>query len=149
MKLIKAALITLGILSCWVVNGYADRLYTWTDAKGVIHITQDPPPDTAKDVEITNYMPEPNQPVRRSTASDQPNQQQGNSNQGGGQVASGVSTGVSSEDADDNIEYDYIGDPYYRRALRQYERRGERLDNNEPGRVGDLPGRIQPLPRMR
>jgi hypothetical protein len=149
MKLIKAALITIGVLSCWVMNGHADRLYTWTDAKGVIHITQDPPPDTAKGVEVTDYMPEPNQPVRRSTASDRPNQQQGNSNQGGGQVASGVSTGVASENADETNEYDYIGVPYYRWGLRPYERRGERLDNNDPGRVGDLPGRVQPLPRMR
>ena len=149
MKLIKAALITLGILFCWMVNGYADRLYTWTDAKGVIHITQDPPPDTAKGVEVTDYMPQPNQPVRRSTASDQPNQRQVNSNQGGGQVGSGVSTGVASENGNDNSEYDYIGVPYYRRTPRHYERRGERLDNNEPGRVGDLPVRVQPRPRMR
>jgi Domain of unknown function (DUF4124) len=149
MKLIKAVYIILGISLCWLVNGYADRLYTWTDAKGVIHITQDPPPDTAKGVEITNYIPEPNQPVHRSTASNRPNQQQGNSNQGGGQVGSGVSTGVASKDANDNNEYYYTGDPYYRRTLRRYERRDERLDNNEPGKVGDLPERIQPGPRMR
>jgi hypothetical protein len=148
MKLFKTTLITLWLLFCWVVSGYADRLYTWTDAKGVTHITQDPPPDTAKAVDTIDYSPQPNQPVGQSTASDQPNQQQRNPNQGGGQAGSGVSTGNASGDASDNIEYDYTGDPY-RRTLRQYERRGERFDNNEPGKVGDRPGRIQPRPRMR
>jgi len=46
MKPFKTAFITLTLLFCWMVNGYADCLYTWTDAKGVTHITQDPPPDT-------------------------------------------------------------------------------------------------------
>jgi hypothetical protein len=148
MKLFRAALITVVLLLCWAVNGYADRLYTWTDAKGVTHITQDPPPDTAKAVDTIDYSPQPIQPVRPSIANDRPNQQQGNPNQGSGQAGSGVSTGIASGDPGDNIEYDYIGDSY-RRPLRQYERRGERLDNNDPGKVGDRPGRIQPLPRMR
>jgi len=148
MKLFKMALIIWVLWLCWALNGYADRLFTWTDAKGVTHITQDPPPDTAKAVDTIDYSPQPNQPVRQSTAIDRPNQQQGNPNQGGGQAGSGVSTGIASGDAGDNIEYDYTGDPY-RRTLRQYERRGERLDNNEPGKVGDRPGRIQPRPRKR
>jgi hypothetical protein len=145
MKLFKTALIILVIWLCWVLNGYADRLYTWTDAKGVTHITQDPPPDTAKAVDTIDYSPQPSQPVRQSTATDRPNQ---HPNQGGGQAGSGVSTGIASGDAGDNIEYDYTGDPY-RRTLRQYERRGERLDDNEPGIVGDRPGKIQPRPRKR
>jgi len=91
----------------------------------VTHITQDPPPDPAKAVDTIDYSPQPNQAVRQSTASDRPNQQQENPNQGGGQAGSGVSTGIASGDAGDNIEYDYTGDPY-RRTLRQYERRGER-----------------------
>lgn len=39
MKPLKVALITLVFLFCWMGNGYADRLCTWTDAKGVTHIT--------------------------------------------------------------------------------------------------------------
>jgi Domain of unknown function (DUF4124) len=109
MKLFKTALIILVIWLCWVLNGYADRLFTWTDAKGVTHITQDPPPDTAKAVDTIDYSPQPNRPVRQSTASDRPNQQQGNPTQGGEQAGSSVSTGL--EDASDNIEYDYTGGP--------------------------------------
>ena len=73
MKLFKTAHIILAIWLCLVLNGYADRLYTWTDAKGVTHITQDPPPDTAKAVDTIEYSPQPNQPVRQSTASNRPN----------------------------------------------------------------------------
>jgi hypothetical protein len=65
MKSLKTASITLTLLCCWMVNVYADRLYTWTDAKGATHITQDPPPDTAKAVDTIDYSPQPNQPVRR------------------------------------------------------------------------------------
>lgn len=131
MKLFNAAFITLGLLLCWVVNGYADRLYTWTDAKGVTHITQDPPPDTAKAVDTIDYSSQPNQPVRRSTASDRPNQQQGNPNQGDGQAGSGVNNSTASEDAGDNIEYNYYGAPY-RRALDR--------GINQPGRAGNVGG---------
>jgi hypothetical protein len=46
MKLFKAALLMSALLLFALVNGYADRLYTWTDAKGVTHITQDQAPDT-------------------------------------------------------------------------------------------------------
>jgi hypothetical protein len=148
MKLLKMTLTTLALLFCWMAHGYADRLYTWTDAKGVTHITQDPPPDTAKAVDTIDYSPQPNQPVRQSTASDRPNQPQGNPNQGGGRSGSGIGTGAASADGGDDVEYDYTGGPY-RRTLRQYERRGERLDNNAPGKEGDLPVRVQPRSRRR
>ena len=148
MKLFKAALIMLALLLCWVVNGYADRLYTWTDAKGVTHITQDPPPDTAKAVDTIDYSPQPIQPVHRSTARDQTNQQQGNLDQGGRQTGSGSGAGFASGDAGNDVQYQYEGGPY-RQTLRRYERRGERLDDNEPGKKGDLPVRVQPRPRRR
>jgi hypothetical protein len=51
MKTLKVALLMTVVLLFWVVNSYADRLYTWTDAEGVTHITQEPPPDTAKTVD--------------------------------------------------------------------------------------------------
>jgi hypothetical protein len=148
MKLFKAALIMFALLLCWVVNGYADRLYTWTDAKGVTHITQDPPPDTAKAVDTIDYSPQPNQPVRQSTASDRPNQQQGNPNQGGGQSGSGTGGNFASGNEENDVQYQYEGGSY-RQTLRQYERRGERLDNNEQGKKGDLPVRVHPHPRRR
>jgi hypothetical protein len=147
-KLCATALVTFGLWLCWVVNGYADRLYTWTDAKGVTHITQDPPPEAAKVVDTIDYSPQPDQPVRRPTPSDRPNQPQGNPGQRAGQAGQGTDAGLTSGDASNDVEYDYTGGPY-RQTLRRYERRHEWLDHNEPGKVGDLPGRVRPRPRMR
>ena len=33
----------------------ADRLYTWTDERGVAHVTQHPPPATAKNKDVIDY----------------------------------------------------------------------------------------------
>ena len=128
MKLLKAAFITLALLFCWMVNGYADRLYTWTDAKGVTHITQDPPPDTAKAVDTIDYSPQPNQPVRRPTANDLTNQQQGNPAQRSGQSGAESGSGLTSGDETKDIQYD--GDSY-RRTLLRYEIKHKILDEHE------------------
>jgi hypothetical protein len=149
MKLFKTAPIMLGLLLCWVANAYADRLYTWTDAKGQTHITQDPPPDTAKVVDTIDYSPQPDQPVRQPAASGQPNPQPGNVNRSVGRAVRGSdTTGFTYEDQGNDDDYQYIDGPY-RQTLRQYERRGEWLDNNQPGRAGDLPVRVRPRSGMR
>ena len=148
MKLSNSVFITFVLLFCCAMDGYADRIYTWVDSKGVTHMTQEPPPQTAKSIDVLDYPAQPEPATPQPAARAGPNQQQGNPNQGGGQAGSGTSTGTASGDAEDTIEYDYNGEPY-RRTLRQYERRGERLDDNEPGKVGDRPGRIQPRPRGR
>jgi hypothetical protein len=144
MKLFKAALIMLALLLCWAVNGYADRLYTWTDAQGMTHITQDPPPDTAQVVDTIDYLPQPNQPVYRSTASDRTNQQQENLDQGAGQSRSGSDSGYASGDVGNDVQY---GGDSYRQTLRRYMIEHKLLDNNEPGEVDDLLERMQPRPR--
>jgi hypothetical protein len=36
----------------------ADKLYTWTDEKGNVHITQDPPPKNAKTMKVMTYQPQ-------------------------------------------------------------------------------------------
>ena len=141
MKPLTSALITLALLFCWMVNGYADRLYTWTDAKGVTHITQDPPPATAKSVDSIDYSPQPTQPVRRSTGSDQTNQQQGNLDQGSGQSGSDSGSGFTSGDEAKEVQYE--GDSY-RRTLLRYEIKHKILDDNEPVKKSDLPVRVQP-----
>jgi hypothetical protein len=144
MKLFKPALIMFGLLLCWVAYGYADRLYTWTDAKGQTHITQDPPPDTAKVVDTIDYSPQPAQPVRRPAVSGRPVPQAENVGRGTRQAARGSdTTGFTYENPDDDDDYQYIGGPY-RQTLRRYEREGDWLDTNTPGRGGDFPVRVQP-----
>lgn len=143
MKLFKTALITLGLLLCCLTAGYADRLYTWMDAKGVIHITQEPPPPADKLIDVMNYSEPPGPPAPQQTVPDGTNQQQGNSDQGSGQAASGPSTGVASGDVGDNVEYEYTGDSYWQ-TLRSYERRSERLDSNQPVMEGERPEIVRP-----
>ena len=36
----------------------ADKLYTWTDVKGNLHITQQPPPDNARHMDVMTYKPQ-------------------------------------------------------------------------------------------
>jgi hypothetical protein len=146
MKLFKAALIMLALLLYWVVNGYTDRLYTWTDAKGVTHITQDPPPDTANAVDTIDYSPQPNQPVQSATANDLTNQQQGNLDQGRGQSGTEPGSGLTSGDDTKEIQYD--GDSY-RRTLLRYEIKHKILDDNEPVKERELPVKVQPHQRKR
>jgi hypothetical protein len=112
----------------------------------VAHITQDPPPDSAKAVDTIDYSPQPIQPVRRSTASDETNQQQGTLNQGRGQ--SGTEPGSSLSSGDDTKEIQYDGDSY-RRTLLRYEIKHKILDDNEPLKERDLPVKVQPHPRKR
>lgn len=148
MTVFKATLITMGLIFCWLANGYADRLYWWTDAKGVTHISQDPPPDTAGAVDDIEYSPQPDQSVHRSTASNQPNQEQGELDKGGRQTVSGSGIGDGSGDAGTDVQYQYDGATYWQ-TKRRYERRGEWLDNNEPGKVVPPPERRQPRPLRR
>jgi Domain of unknown function (DUF4124) len=136
MKPAKAAFITLTFLFCWMVNGYADRLYTWTDAQGVTHITQDPPPAAAKSVDTIDYLPQPNPPVRRPTANDLTNQQPGNPDQGEGQSGRDSGAGLTSADETKDIQYD--GDSY-RRTLLRYEIKHKILDEHKSGKDGPHP----------
>jgi hypothetical protein len=50
----------------WVILSFvmtaelaADTVYTWTDEKGNLHITQEPPPNKAKIKETMDYQPQP------------------------------------------------------------------------------------------
>ena len=36
----------------------ADKLYTWTDEKGNLHITQQPPPVNARKMDVMTYKPQ-------------------------------------------------------------------------------------------
>jgi len=146
MKPLKAVFIALALLFCWMVNGYADRLYTWTDAKGVTHITQDPPPDTAKAVDTIDYSPQPNQPVRRPMVNDLTNQQQGNLVQRSGQSETESGSGLTSGDDTKEIQYD--GDSY-RQTLLRYEIKHKILDDNKPVKERELPVKVQPHSRKR
>jgi chromosome segregation ATPase len=52
-KLIPALAIFILVSGAYDIE--AQKLYTWTDAQGVIHITQDPPPQNARQESVTVY----------------------------------------------------------------------------------------------
>jgi hypothetical protein len=49
--------IFLMLLFFVTVNLSADKLYTWTDEKGNLHITETPPPKTARTKDVMSYKP--------------------------------------------------------------------------------------------
>jgi hypothetical protein len=53
MKLIHWITITIIFLAS--VSCFAGRLYTWTDAQGVTHITETPPPPNAQTQDVLDY----------------------------------------------------------------------------------------------
>jgi hypothetical protein len=62
--------ITAALAGCILAaTGVADRLYTWTDQKGVTHFTQDPPPTSGSLQDIVDYG-------HRSAAGPNPNRRQ-------------------------------------------------------------------------
>lgn len=59
----KYFLTGIGVILSFVMTAElaADTVYTWTDEKGNLHITQEPPPNKAKIKETMDYQPQPAQ----------------------------------------------------------------------------------------
>ena len=55
MKHLLGFLLVAVALTIIPIQGFADRLYTWTDEKGVSHVTQHPPPAGAKNKDVVDY----------------------------------------------------------------------------------------------
>jgi len=46
----------------------ADKLYTWTDEKGNLHITETPPPKTARTKDVMTYKPQTEAQIQKIKA---------------------------------------------------------------------------------
>ena len=46
----------------------ADKLYTWTDEKGNLHITEHPPPKNAKTKDVMTYQPQTEAQIQKNEA---------------------------------------------------------------------------------
>ena len=57
MKNLLYPIITLLVMGIISAGAGADSIYTWTDAKGQTHITQEPPPPGAKLKDTIDYVP--------------------------------------------------------------------------------------------
>jgi Domain of unknown function (DUF4124) len=51
-------------------NLSADKLYTWTDANGNLHITENPPPKNAKTQDVMTYQPQTEAQIQKIKAED-------------------------------------------------------------------------------
>jgi hypothetical protein len=53
----------IGIIAVWAVffvsASHAGQLFTWTDEKGNLHITDTPPPESARTMDAIQYTPRP------------------------------------------------------------------------------------------
>jgi hypothetical protein len=58
--IMKYLLMGIPLMLLFFVNAglSADRLYTWTDAKGNLHITEHPPPKAARTKDVMTYQPQ-------------------------------------------------------------------------------------------
>jgi hypothetical protein len=58
--IMKYLLAGISIMLLFLANAElsADRLYTWTDAKGNLHITEHPPPKAARTKDVMTYQPQ-------------------------------------------------------------------------------------------
>ena len=125
--------------------GYADRLYTWEDDKGVTHITKEPPPQKTKMIDTMDYKATPaqiNQPTgKQESNEDEPRQpvRIGTQKRKEALEATGTTEDVD-EDFDEEVYYDSDGGRYTRSAIRQ-ERKEVREKRRENRRGGDRPVR--------
>jgi len=137
------------VISIWCSMGYADRLYTWEDDKGVTHITKEPPPQKTKMIDTMDYKATPaqmNQTTGKQVSNeDKPKQpvRIGTQKRKENVKVTGTAEDVD-EEVDEGVYYDSNGGRYTRRAIRQErkevrkDRRENRRDNR---RGGDRPVR--------
>jgi hypothetical protein len=59
MKIYKLLLLIPLLICSGIVNGYAERLYTYIDEKGVTHISQDAPSQDGVLIDIIDYRSQP------------------------------------------------------------------------------------------
>ena len=81
----KAIRLFLIIFVCLlpVLGSSAGKIYTWTDEKGVTHITETPPPANARDKDVIEYVPK----TKEEEAAIRQQQQQSREQERKGQIA--------------------------------------------------------------
>jgi hypothetical protein len=137
------------VISIWCSTGYADRLYTWEDDKGVTHITKKPPPQKTKMIDTMDYKVPPAQ-VNQTTSKQVSNEderkqpaQTRTKKRKEDVKATGTAEDVD-EEVDEGVYYDSDGGRYTRRAIRQERkevRKDRRENRRENRRGGDRPVR--------
>jgi len=138
MKFSIMLAIAAAVIFNWCSTGYADRLYTWEDEKGVTHITKEPPPQKTKMIDTMDYTVQPAQ-INQTTGKQESNEGERKQpvrietqKRKEASEATGTTEAVD-EDLDDDVYYDSDGGRYTRRAIRQ-ERKEVRENRREKRR---------------
>ena len=87
----------------------ADKLYTWTDEKGNVHITQDPPPKNAKTMDVMTYQPQTEAQIQKIEADKRREEMQYEADRKKESVLEPQKASARSEQHDDEDEEVYIG----------------------------------------
>jgi len=116
--------------SLWTLNGYADRLYSWVDEKGVVHISKNPPPPSVELIDIMDYKNGTAPPANQKQQKDLNRTDAGES----GKASDKTGTG---EDIEDDVYYDSRGDRYTRREIKQERKERRQEDGKDREKKGD------------
>jgi hypothetical protein len=124
----RIILFVLPILGLWALDGYEDRLYLWTDNKGVSHISKNPPPPNARSKSVLDYRPQTSQQDQDVLQKSQT----GSEERETVEAAQKTNERTPAEPTE-NVEPEYFDDDEvgYRRQLDRYDARAKALDSGE------------------
>jgi len=109
----------------------ADKLYTWTDEKGNLHITEDPSPQNAKTMDVMTYQPQTEAQIQKNEADQRRQERQYQGDQNNDPRQENEKTNANTEHPADEEEGEvYIGgeSKMIRRAEESKEMRDRRQD---------------------
>lgn len=113
----------------------ADKLYTWTDEKGNVHITEDPPPKNAKNMKVMTYQPQTEAQIQKNEADERREEMQYEADQKKDTRQESKKTNANTEQqADEEV---YIGSEgrMIRRGEESKEMRDRRQDVRREYRI--------------
>lgn len=116
--------------SLWTLNGYADRLYSWIDDKGVVHISKKPPPRSAGLIDVMDYKSHTAPPANQKQQKDLNRTDPGES----GKASDETDTG---EDIEEDVYYDFRRDRYTRRERKQDRTEQRQKDRKSREKIVD------------
>jgi hypothetical protein len=109
----------------------ADKLYTWTDEKGNVHITEHPPPKNAKTMDVMTYQPQTEVQIQKNEADERREEMQYQADQKKDTKQENKKTSAKTErQYDDDDDEVYIGreGKMIRRGEGSQEMRNRRQD---------------------
>jgi len=119
--------ISLSLLFFVTAELSADKLYTWTDEKGNLHITEDPPPKNAKTIKVMTYQPQTEAQIQKNEADERREEMQYEADQKKDTRQESKKTNANTEQQPD--EEVYIGSEG--RMIRRGEESKEMRDRHQ------------------